>query len=1026
MKEYKKWGGESVVEPKLDGVHARVTRDGARTKTGKSIKTVPHINKALRRHFKKNPGSVVDGELYRRGQSFEKTLGKFRGGEGKKLKLYVHGAEKPSRLTRHVRRVKGKVVKDEKGLQKAHVKHLRKSYEGSVVKRGGEARKLKPHFDEELPVVGSKVRKDGRAGVVSVRGSDGKVFKVQGSAGESARAKSGDKATVVYSKSSGGAVRGGKLKAVRNRDFSHEFTVMKTKNIAGKVLKRLKKKVPKRVLAAVNKVPKPIRRGALIGSAVPVPGGGLAGAGVGALSMGKNAVEGAVRRRLGRPYRLFSEKSEGLKPGIYKGKRGVRAMPFFNHEYMVAVPRKGESLGKDAKRLRNIGGSKAMVLGAYNKRGKLKSGVNDKYDVADLKRNIKDLKLVSTRGVDKAARAALDKSKKFKGKRYPGVVRNILGLGKNSNSYARTLIEGSTGMKVKSKISDRAPGARRRVEMSSVEFATKEERAKAKRRKLYMKQRNARDNWAKTRDGVAIAGTAAVGTGAVMSGMAARKTAIKAGQTIDELKDVAKSTMGKAGDTLGAVKGAANRTSGKSVADAITKKATKKVGDAFPTLRKVGRALVKKRKFFEAEGGVIDFSKDSLRDIDDDTFANTLRVASGQQKAHDPRLRDAKGEKLVKGARNAVDLPLNDIRVIKAGMAKGARIQKGVTRGSAVVKDAADVLRGKERGKDGSGRKKKREWEKGYFKRGVKTAIAGAGVLAYTRGIKKSKKFRGLHQSMVKKVKGAAERVAPGGSSLFSEGYQTPAEIQFAYGVRDTPANEHLRRVKDSKTKLRNDSHIGTGALVGAGVVGGLGVARAASKNNAKKRAAVDTIKAMRSQGVFRGNPKSTTKPLIDSARRAVKNKGLKGKMALGALGAYAGSRIGSKIGAKFRKEEKGFALADARPQRNFSTPADVEFDAQAAASGWDVRDPRGRSARVFAPGSRRRVRREKEWHEKKENQKKMVMGAVLATTLAGAAAGYRMGKGKGAFKRKLPVKPKAPVKKVVNGPWKGSSDRWV
>lgn len=786
---------------------------------------------------------------------------------------------------------------------------------------------------------------------------------------------------------------------------------MKTKKIVGSVLARMKKKVPKPVMDMVKKVPKPIRRGAAIGALIPMPGGATAGAAVGALSMGKVAVEGAVRRRVGRPYRLFGEKSEGLKPGIYKGKRGVRAMPFFNHEYMVAVPRKGESLGKDAKKLRNIGGSKAVVMGAYNKKGKLKSGINDKYDVADLKKNPKDLKLVSTRGVDKAARDALDKSKKFKGKEYPGVIRNILGLGKNSNSYARTLIEGSTGMKVKSKISDRAPGARRRVEMSSVEFSTKEERAKAARLKVYAKRKNIRDNWAKTRDGVAIAGTAAVGTGAVMSGLAARKTAIKAGQTIDELKDTVKSVAGS-------VKGAADRTSGKSVADAITKKAKRKVGDAFPTVRKIARGLVKKRKFFEGGGETIDFSKDSLRDIDDDTFANTLRVAGGTQKAHDPRLRDAKGEKLGKGMRKAVDIPLNDIRVIKAGMAKGARIQKGVTRGAAVAKDAADVLRGKERGKDGSGRKKKREWEKGYFKRGVKTAIAGAGVLAYTRGIKKSKKFRGLHQGMVKKVKGAAEAVAPGGSSLFSEGYQTPAEVQFAYGVRDTPANEHLRRMKDSGTKLRNESRMGAGAVIGAGAVGGLGVARAASKNNASKRAAVNTIKGMRTQGVFRNNPKSATKPVIDSARRALKSKGVKGKLALGLAGAYAGAKIGSRIGARFRKEDK----------RNFSTPADVEFDAQAAASGWDVRDPRGRSARVFAPGSRRRVRREKDWHEKKENQKKMVAGGLAATAVLAGVVGYKAGgRAKSRALRKF-MKKKAAGKGVSGGGYhyRGNTDMKV
>jgi len=298
MKEYKKWSGVSRVEPKVDGVYARIEKDGARTKTGKPIQTVPHVTKALRKHFKKNPKSVVEGDLHRQGQSFEKTLGKFRGGRGKKLKLYVHGEDKPSRLTRHVKRVGGKVVKDEKGLQKVHEKHLRKSFEGSVVKRGGVARKMKPKFDEELPVVGSRLRKDGKAGVVSVKGKDGKIFKVQGSAGESARAKKGGRVTVIYQKSGGGAIRGGRLKAVRNRDFSYEFaSARKSRRVLDAVKKVIKK--------TAKKVPKEVRRGAVLGSVVPFPGATVVGAGVGGAAVLKRAVENVVRKKTGRPYRMF-------------------------------------------------------------------------------------------------------------------------------------------------------------------------------------------------------------------------------------------------------------------------------------------------------------------------------------------------------------------------------------------------------------------------------------------------------------------------------------------------------------------------------------------------------------------------------------------------------------------------------------------------------------------------------------------------------------------------------------------------
>jgi len=63
-------------------------------------------------------------------------------------------------------------------------------------------------------------------------------------------------------------------------------------------------------------------------------------------------------------------------------------------------------------------------------------------------------------------------------------------------------------------------------------------------------------------------------------------------------------------------------------------------------------------------------------------------------------------------------------------------------------------------------------------------------------------------------------------------------------------------------------------------------------------------------------------------------------------------------------------------------------FDQWAEYNGWDVRDPRGRSARVFAPGSRPRVRREKDWHEKKENRELLLKVAAGAVGAAGVGAG--------------------------------------
>lgn len=65
---------------------------------------------------------------------------------------------------------------------------------------------------------------------------------------------------------------------------------------------------------------------------------------------------------------------------------------------------------------------------------------------------------------------------------------------------------------------------------------------------------------------------------------------------------------------------------------------------------------------------------------------------------------------------------------------------------------------------------------------------------------------------------------------------------------------------------------------------------------------------------------------------------------------------------------------------------------------GWDVRDPRGRSARVYAPGARRRDRREKSWGEKTDNIRLVRNAALLAATAGlGGTLYYRSQALKGA-----------------------------
>jgi hypothetical protein len=57
---------------------------------------------------------------------------------------------------------------------------------------------------------------------------------------------------------------------------------------------------------------------------------------------------------------------------------------------------------------------------------------------------------------------------------------------------------------------------------------------------------------------------------------------------------------------------------------------------------------------------------------------------------------------------------------------------------------------------------------------------------------------------------------------------------------------------------------------------------------------------------------------------------------------------------------------------------------------GWDLRDARGRSARVYAPGSRRRERRPKEWGEKTENIRAVRNAALVTAAGLGGLAIYQ------------------------------------
>jgi hypothetical protein len=227
-------------------------------------------------------------------------------------------------------------------------------------------------------------------------------------------------------------------------------------------------------------------------------------------------------------------------------------------------------------------------------------------------------------------------------------------------------------------------------------------------------------------------------------------------------------------------------------------------------------------------------------------------------------------------------------QLVNSAMSHAARARVPLQRTGRLTKDVGDVLQGKERERDASGRIKKREWEKSWFNNMATNVGIGAATL--------------------------------GGAILWRKGSRNP--------------NSGLGKV-----------------------VGGI-------KQGVKKTA--------------------------EDFRRVT------GDFMRGTQTYTENSRGKNTNGLKIREL--------ARKLR--------EFDDAAESAGWDLRDPRGRSARVFAPGSRRRDRREKKWHEKTENERKLWMaGAAGAAVLGGAGAlgVYRLAKGKSLVPNFL-MKSKSPT----------------
>lgn len=511
--------------------------------------------------------------------------------------------------------------------------------------------------------------------------------------------------------------------------------------------------------------------------------------------------------------------------------------------------------------------------------------------------------------------------------------------------------------------------------------------------------------------------------------------------------------------------------------------------------------------------------KEQWREEGTNTYADPLKVASGLQRAY--HRTDGGGRPVIEA------MPIAHAQTIKAALNKADKIKRTANRGGSLAKDVVATISGKPRERDAAGRVKKREWEKPWFREGVKKAAIAGGILGGATVLKKSPKARAAVRKASRKGAKWANSIIPGSvPHQFSDetpktnavvagmgGAVTGALVGDAVAKRGKAARAYVDLVRkkamaDAQRQLapakkiplgtpQSTKPFSTGKLTNAerlqrgvhearvryqkglkrkpikgGVIGAaagaglsLGVSKLRQKEKGREfqmdggndvhefgkppyravsvkrypgqplrpgsargtwarhvagtyavpaKGSEEAVEAAKKIRIYKGNPvgkevESVRKQIAKDPQLSVQSK-MKGTPGL-AVKDRDGMEIYKKGSREIKDAIDTLNVDRARGKRvkvhknwngapyvetGFSTPASklFHFDEIAQDAGWDIRDPRGRSARVFAPGSRKRDRREKAWHEKIENERKLWKAGVGAAAVAGLVAGGKLKKG--------------------------------
>ena len=912
-------GGETV-SPKLDGIYAKATKTGLFTSGGNPVKGQGLLKLRLKPHFLLHPNEPIEGELYRKGQSFQKTVSDFR--QGKRLPFNVFPGQKHSPLPiLGVKRVRSQVVKDSGEATTHYRQALKDGYEGQVILKDGKAFKRKPHSDSEYPIVSGQIGK--KHGILTLRKGK-KTFKVQAPVNIASNAPVGKKATVAYRRQTDGGIPfAPKFKHIRDYDMNSRLTsllIQMDSRTRKPMNPALKAGIAGAVAGgAIGAIPG-LKVGSKLLPTLKSVGAGAAGLGglVGGGTYVGDKILGPVRHDEGAPFTKRAAiggallgtvagagaviASKRFKPAakfISKHAKDWRPARFIKNSSLPAATAAGAGVGavigadkagdegqqvdvinslqrQKSQQNRRIGG--AFPRSGFNSKTAMikfqrlltsEDGVPLNGRVAhdrfikkiheeDLNRRDANIGRASIAG---AAAGALTPVKQLRG--MPGTKALIgAGIGAAGVLGVRAITNRHRDI-----YGDRTRNAKRAELIPAVvgggTAAGLGYRVIKKHFKLSSVQKmilfgRASENFRDT----------AIGAGALAAGGGVAYAGHRAGKALIEHEKLAKHARETA---------------------ATVNHGVQKTADFFGRVRKfLGR------KIFSANGRLIAFDIDA-QNRETGQFTNAYK------------------ELLKRSVHGGSTSDISALKVAGAAKRISQRHTPHVMRAKRLARDL-----GLYTPKAGP----KKEWEKPWVQKAAAGAVIAGGLLGHVAAVRKFPAYRQFVRNRV----ADGLRVKRSADNMMRDALGMGGDIG-----RHTPVTGQIKKVSqmpDYKVKTPSER-----------------------VPKAKKPAAKTTGPTLVKRP---GSPLSKTK------------------------------KLSSLLGT-------------------------IQFDWTADQTGWDLRDARGKSARVFAPGHQRRQRRPADWHETKHGQKKIIAGLGAAAAIGTGVIGYKLGGRAGMRKAEQAV---APLKK--------------